>query len=52
MLDQHLQPDADRGPVRRLQALGIGRENGHVALDQYSQWKSVYVEMGDVEAPY
>jgi betaine-aldehyde dehydrogenase len=31
---------------------GIGRENGHVALDQYSQWKSVYVEMGDVEAPY
>jgi betaine-aldehyde dehydrogenase len=31
---------------------GIGRENGHVALDQYSQWKSVYVEMGDVESPY
>jgi betaine-aldehyde dehydrogenase len=31
---------------------GIGRENGHVALDHYSQWKSVYVEMGDVEAPY
>jgi betaine-aldehyde dehydrogenase len=31
---------------------GIGRENGHTALDHYSQWKSVYVEMGDVEAPY
>jgi betaine-aldehyde dehydrogenase len=31
---------------------GIGRENGHAALDHYSQWKSVYVEMGDVEAPY
>ena len=31
---------------------GIGRENGHVALDPYSQWKSVYVEMGDVESPY
>jgi betaine-aldehyde dehydrogenase len=31
---------------------GIGRENGHMALDQYSQWKSVYVEMGDVESPY
>ena len=31
---------------------GIGRENGHQALDHYSQWKSVYVEMGDVEAPY
>ncbi|MDD7909071.1 betaine-aldehyde dehydrogenase [Pseudovibrio exalbescens] len=29
---------------------GIGRENGHWALDQYSQVKSVYVEMGDVEA--
>ena len=31
---------------------GMGRENGHVALDHYSQWKSVYVEMGDVDAPY
>jgi betaine-aldehyde dehydrogenase len=31
---------------------GIGRENGHVALDHYSQWKSVYVEMGDVDAPF
>jgi betaine-aldehyde dehydrogenase len=31
---------------------GIGRENGHVALDHYSQWKSVYVEMGDVDSPY
>ena len=31
---------------------GIGRENGHAALDHYSQWKSVYVEMGDVDAPY
>ena len=31
---------------------GIGRENGHTALDHYSQWKSVYVEMGDVDAPY
>jgi betaine-aldehyde dehydrogenase len=31
---------------------GIGRENGHAALEHYSQWKSVYVEMGDVEAPY
>lgn len=29
---------------------GIGRENGHWALDQYSQVKSIYVEMGDVEA--
>ncbi len=31
---------------------GIGRENGHAALDHYSQIKSVYVEIGDVDAPY
>jgi betaine-aldehyde dehydrogenase len=31
---------------------GIGRENGHAALGHYSQWKSVYVEMGDVDSPY
>jgi len=31
---------------------GIGRENSRAALDHYSQLKSVYVEAGDVEAPY
>ncbi|MBO0345746.1 betaine-aldehyde dehydrogenase [Roseibium sp. CAU 1637] len=31
---------------------GIGRENGHAALEHYSQVKSVYVEMGDVEAAF
>ncbi len=31
---------------------GIGRENGRAALDHYSQIKSVYVELGDVDAPY
>jgi betaine-aldehyde dehydrogenase len=31
---------------------GIGRENGRAALDHYSQLKSVYVELGDVDAPY
>jgi betaine-aldehyde dehydrogenase len=31
---------------------GIGRENGRAALDHYSQLKSVYVELGDVAAPY
>lgn len=30
---------------------GIGRENGKVAMDYYSQLKSVYVEMGDVWCP-
>jgi betaine-aldehyde dehydrogenase len=31
---------------------GIGRENGRAALEHYSQLKSVYVEMGDVDCPY
>ncbi len=31
---------------------GIGRENGHAAIEYYSQVKSVYVEMGGVEAPF
>jgi betaine-aldehyde dehydrogenase len=31
---------------------GIGRENGRAALDHYSQLKSGYVELGDVDAPY
>jgi betaine-aldehyde dehydrogenase len=31
---------------------GIGRENGHAAIEHYSQLKSVYVELGDVDSPY
>ncbi len=31
---------------------GIGRENGAAAIEHYTQLKSVYVEMGDVDAPY
>lgn len=31
---------------------GIGRENGPEAIDYYTQVKSVYVEMNDVEAPF
>ncbi|HET8727774.1 MAG TPA: betaine-aldehyde dehydrogenase [Alphaproteobacteria bacterium] len=31
---------------------GIGRENSHAAIEHYTQLKSVYVELGDVEAPY
>ena len=31
---------------------GIGRENGHAAIEHYSQIKSVYVELGDVESAY
>lgn len=31
---------------------GLGRENSRAALDHYSQIKSVYVALTDVEAPY
>ncbi|NRG19625.1 betaine-aldehyde dehydrogenase [Rhizobiales bacterium] len=31
---------------------GIGRENGHAAIEHYSQIKSVYVELGNVESAY
>ena len=31
---------------------GVGRENGHAAIEHYSQIKSVYVGMSPVEAPY
>ena len=31
---------------------GVGRENSRAAIDHYSQMKSVYVRMGDLEAPF
>lgn len=31
---------------------GVGRENGHAALEHYTQIKSVYVGTGPVQAPY
>ncbi len=31
---------------------GIGRENGHAAIEHYTQLKSVYVALGDIDAPY
>lgn len=31
---------------------GIGRENSHAAIEHYTQRKTVYVELGDVDAPY
>ncbi|UTW12889.1 betaine-aldehyde dehydrogenase [Marinobacterium rhizophilum] len=31
---------------------GLGRENSLAAIEHYTQLKSVYVEMGKVEAPY
>lgn len=31
---------------------GVGRENSMAAIDHYTQRKAVYVETGDVDAPY
>ena len=31
---------------------GVGRENARYAIEHYSQPKSIYVRMGDVEAPF
>ena len=31
---------------------GLGRENGRAAIEHYTQLKSVYVALGDVESPY
>ena len=31
---------------------GLGRENGRAAIEHYTQLKSVYVALGDIEAPY
>ena len=39
-------------PFGGNKASGVGRENGHAAIEHYSQLKTVYVAMGDVEAPF
>ncbi|WP_366657923.1 betaine-aldehyde dehydrogenase [Fodinicurvata sp. EGI_FJ10296] len=39
-------------PVGGVKQSGIGRENSMVAIDHYTQLKSVYVAMGPVETPY
>ncbi len=39
-------------PFGGVKKSGMGRENGLAALHHYSQLKSVYVETGDVDAPY
>ena len=31
---------------------GIGRENGMASMEEWTQWKSVYCELGDVDCPY
>lgn len=39
-------------PFGGVKSSGVGRENGHAAVEHYSQLKSVYVGLGPVDAPY
>jgi betaine-aldehyde dehydrogenase len=39
-------------PFGGVKQSGVGRENGHAAVQHYTQVKSVYVGMGPVDAPY
>jgi len=39
-------------PFGGVKSSGLGRENGRAAIEHYSQLKSVYVAMGNVDAPY
>lgn len=39
-------------PFGGVKASGVGRENSKAAIAHYSQVKSVYVRMGDLEAPF
>jgi betaine-aldehyde dehydrogenase len=39
-------------PVGGYKQSGIGRENGIETLNNYTQVKSVFVELGDVDCPY
>ncbi|WP_088623500.1 betaine-aldehyde dehydrogenase [Oceanicola sp. 22II-s10i] len=39
-------------PFGGMKMSGVGRENARAALDHYTQVKTVYVCMGDVEAPF
>ena len=39
-------------PFGGMKLSGVGRENSKTAIEHYSQLKSVYVRMGDLEAPF
>ena len=39
-------------PFGGMKQSGLGRENGRAAIEHYTQLKSVYVALGDVQAPY
>ncbi len=39
-------------PFGGVKMSGLGRENGRAAIEHYTQLKSVYVALSDVESPY
>ena len=39
-------------PFGGFKASGIGRENSLAAVEHYTQLKSVYVALADIESPY
>ncbi|MBS0364667.1 MAG: betaine-aldehyde dehydrogenase [Proteobacteria bacterium] len=39
-------------PFGGVKMSGLGRENGRAAIEHYTQLKSVYVAMADIESPY
>ncbi len=39
-------------PFGGIKQSGLGRENGRAAIEHYTQIKSVYVELGDVQTSY
>jgi betaine-aldehyde dehydrogenase len=39
-------------PFGGVKQSGLGRENGRAAVEHYSQLKSVYVALTDIDAPY
>lgn len=39
-------------PFGGMKASGLGRENGLAAIEHYTQLKSVYVAMADIDCPY
>jgi betaine-aldehyde dehydrogenase len=39
-------------PFGGMKQSGLGRENGLAAIEHYTQVKSVYVELGDVDCPF
>ncbi|HEY4772983.1 MAG TPA: betaine-aldehyde dehydrogenase [Steroidobacteraceae bacterium] len=39
-------------PFGGVKMSGLGRENGRAAIEHYTQLKSVYVALGDVDSPY